>query len=86
MIVRIDVKQVDIVQYYDIPKSVVNSIVRCGRVEKENETRGRNKKLSLRDTRSSLKVSNKLRFKLVRNITSKYNQFAPTPMSISTVR
>ena len=51
-----------------MPKSTGNNIVRCGQVEKENETRGRNKKLSLRDTISSLKVADKLRLKPVHYI------------------
>ena len=40
--VDIGVKQVDILHCYDMPKSTVFNIVRCWRVEREKETRGRN--------------------------------------------
>ena len=84
--VDIGVKQVDIANYCHMPKSKISNIVKAGRIEKEAETRGRNRKLSSRDTRSLLKVADKLRFKPAHKIASVHNQFSPIPVSIRTVR
>ena len=84
--VDIGAKQVGTANYYHMPKSTISNIVKAGRIEKEAETRGRNRKLSSRDTRSLLKVADKLRFKPVHKIASTYNQFAPVPVSVRTVR
>ncbi len=84
--VDIGVRQIDIASYYGMPKSTVSNIVKRGRKVNEAETRGRSKKLTPRDTRSLLKVADKLRFKPLHKITSTYNQFAPVNVSINTVR
>ena len=84
--VDIGVKQVDIANYYHMPESTISNIVKAGRIEKEAKTRVCNRKLSSRDTRSLLKVADKLRFKPVHKIASTYNQFAPVPVSVRTVR
>ena len=84
--VDIGVKQVDIANYYHMTKSTISNIVKARRIEKEAETRGRNRRLSSRDTRILLKVVDKLRFKPVHRIASTYNQFAPDPVSVRTVR
>ena len=84
--VDISVKQIDIANYYGMTKTTVSSIIRSERFEEQEETIGRKKKLSPRDTRSFLEVADKLRFKPVSRIASTYNQFAPILLSTRTVR
>ncbi len=84
--VDIGLRQVDIAKYYEMPNSTVSNIVKRGRVAKEAETRGRRKKLSPRDTRSLLQVADMLRLEAAHKIGSTYNQFAPIPVSVRTVR
>ncbi len=38
--VDVGVRQVDIAMYYGVTKSTVSNIVKCGRADKEAETRG----------------------------------------------
>ncbi len=69
-----------------MPKRTVSNIVKCGRVENEAEKRGHKKKLPPRDTRSLLKVADKVRFNPAHKIASTYNQFSTIPVSLRTVR
>ena len=84
--VDIGVKHIDIANYYRMPKTSVSSIRRSGRVEKQEETRGRKNKLPYRVTRSLLEVMEKLGFEPAKKIESTFNQFALILTSIRTVR
>ena len=84
--VDVGVKQIHVANYYGMPKTTVSGIIRRGRVEKQDETRGAKNKPTPRGTRSLLKVSDNLRFKPVNKIASTFNQFAPISVSLRTVR
>lgn len=59
----IGVKQIDIVDYYGMPKNAVSKIIRRGRIQKQEEARVRRKILLPKDLRNLLKSTCKLRFK-----------------------
>ncbi len=80
------VRQVEIAQSYDMPKSTISNIFKCKLVDEEAETRGRNKKISLWDTRSILKVADELHFKPAHKIASTYNRFVPISVRVSPLR
>ena len=75
----VGVKQVDIVRYYDMPKSTVSTIIKECRTTiygGSSEKRAWKPKLSSRSIRKLLSYARKNRFKPLHVIATEYNTFS----------
>ena len=85
----VGVKQKDICECYEMPKSTVCNIVGRGRMNTTDsniENRGLKPKLTKRSIRSLLSYNTTNRFKPLHTIVAEYNQFAPLSVSLNTVK